>query len=323
MKTKLKLTTLAFATCLSTPALALECADGMHVFAHAAGETCIPEDPQKIAALDDLRLTLPLIELGAPLVASHGRISRVDGSQYIRGAGILTGVNFDNSDIAFLGTDPFDFEALAATSPDLIITLSSRDIEYEQLSQIAPTVMFDEDITDRFDIFRQLAEITNSQGQLEILESRYQADLAQLTRLVDAPSIKVSVIEGSDGAIAIQHTYGSLGRVLRDAGFEMPELVDALAPGTDSEISAEFLPQLDGDIIFDTFRGDRNETPAKADERMQETMSDYCAQLTACQKGNYYRIPRDEAYAISYGALSAMTRTLLTALSSSQLSEGE
>lgn len=307
-----------FAVCLSTPALALECEAGLRAFTHATGETCIPETPQKIAALDDLRLTLPLIELDAPIVASHGRVSR-DDTRYIRGAEVLTGVTFDNSGIIFLGMDPFDFEALSATNPDLIITLVSRDIAYDQLSQIAPTIVFDEDQIDRFDIYRQLADVTNTQDALQILDSRYRAELAQLSRLVDPATTSVSIIEGSDGATSIQHTYGSLGRVLRDAGFQMPALIDALAPGTSQKVSAEFLPQLDADIIFDTFRGDRNEGPADADARMQEVLVDYCAQMTACQNSRYYRIPRDDAYAISYGALSAMTRTLLTILSSPTL----
>ncbi|MEM6428407.1 MAG: ABC transporter substrate-binding protein [Deinococcota bacterium] len=274
----------------------------------------IPAVPTAIASLDDLRLTLPLIELGAPLVASHGRTTS-DGDIYIRSAEVLTGANFDNTGITFLGNSPLDVEALAAAQPDLIVTLVSRDSPLEQLEAIAPTVVFDEDVTDRFAIYGRLAELTGTESQLAVLEARYQAQLTQLIRLVDTSAITISVMEGSDGAIAIEHTYGSLGRVLRDAGFGLPDLINGLEPGGGQEVSAEFLPQLDADIIFDTYRGDRNETPADAHARMMEVLASYCDVLTACSGGRYYRIPRDEAKAISFNALATMTTMLQTILS--------
>ncbi len=276
----------------------------------------IPVDPQAIASLDDLRLTLPLIELGAPVVASHGRISRVDSSQYIRSADILTGASFENSNIAFIGIEPVDLEALAAAEPDLIFTLVTSNADADQLQAIAPTVVFDEDITDRFAIYDRLAEMTGTEPRLWVLKDRYAKQLAQLTRLVDTESISIGLIEGgSDGAIAIEHTFGSLGRVVRDAGFIQPDVIEEIAPGGRAALSAELLPLLDSDIMFDTYRGDRAEGPENAHARMEEVFPGYCEALTACTEGNYYRIPRDEAKAISYNALSAMTMMLLTILS--------
>ncbi|MBV7433893.1 ABC transporter substrate-binding protein [Cardiobacteriaceae bacterium TAE3-ERU3] len=306
-----------------TPAQALDCSEGMRAYQHAAGETCIPEHPQRIAALDDLRLSLPLIELNAPLIASHGRISKVDGSQYIRAAENLTGATFANSGLAFLGNDPIDLEAIAQANPDLIITLVSRNVPVAKLEEIAPVVVFDEDNTDRFAIYQALADLTGTQARLDQLENRYAAQLAQLKRLVNSSDIRVSIIEGSDGEISIQHTYGSLGRVLRDAGFVLPEMVNNLAPGSAQKVSAEYLPQLDADVIFDTFRGDRNETPQDADQRMREVLENYCDVLEACKNGRYYRIPRDEAYAISYNALAQMTTMLQTIFSAPSLNQAD
>lgn len=282
----------------------------------------VPVAPQSIASIDDLRITLPLIELGAPLTASHGRVSKVDGSNYIRGADTLTGANFDDQGIAFLGDSPIDIEALASASPDLIITLASRDAPLDQLEAIAPTVVFDEDATDRFTIYARLAELTGTEARLNTLNSRYEAQLAQLVRLVDTEAITISIIEGSDGTIAVEGTYGSLGRVVRDAGFQMPDIINELDPGTSAELSAELLPELDADVIFDTFRNDRAETPADADARMREVLDNYCEVLTACAEGQYYRIPRDEAKAISYNALSEAVVRLLTIMSSSVPVEG-
>ena len=58
----------------------------------------VPLHPQRIVSMHDLDITIPLIELGVPPVASHGR-TRPDGSHYLRSSAQLTGIDFDNSDI--------------------------------------------------------------------------------------------------------------------------------------------------------------------------------------------------------------------------------
>lgn len=97
----------------------------------------VPLHPQRIVSMHDLDITIPLIELGAPPIASHGR-TRPDGSHYLRASAQLTGVDFDNSDIRFIGTADIDLEAVAAAKPDLIITEPSRHVSVEQLEKIAP-----------------------------------------------------------------------------------------------------------------------------------------------------------------------------------------
>ncbi len=308
--------TFVFAFCLAVLAMAPSQAQDTRSFTDDLGRVVeIPAQPKRIAALDDLRLSVPLIELDVLPIASHGRTN--DDQPYIRSGLILTGVDFATSDITFLGNEPIDIEALAAAAPDLIVTLVSRDVPLDQLERIAPTVVFDETISDRFDIYARLADLTGTTPTLARLEARYQAQLAQLVRLVDAKNI--SVMEGSGGAISVQHSYGSLGKVLRDAGFRFPALIDAIPQGGEQELSAELLPDLDADVIFDTFRTDRGETPADADARMQEALPGYCEQLWACRNEQYFRLPRDEAYAISYQRLSSITATLLALMNSQTL----
>ncbi len=76
----------------------------------------VPAHPKRIVSLHDLDITIPLIELGVPPVASHGR-TRPDGSHFIRSGALLTGVDFDNSSIAFIGTADIDIEAIVAAKP--------------------------------------------------------------------------------------------------------------------------------------------------------------------------------------------------------------
>lgn len=274
----------------------------------------VPAHPTRIASLDDLRLSVPLIELGAFPIASHGRIS--DNGPYIRASKILTGVDFDNSGIIFLGND-LDLEALAKAEPDLIVTLAGRDSPIEQLEKIAPTLVFDPAVSDYLGIYDRLAELTGTQDKLDFLETRYATQLTQLQRLIDAPATTVSVISGADGNIAVSHTFGSLGIVLRDAGFAFPAAYADLAEGAEAELSPEYLPQLDADIIFDSFRADRNETPADADLRMRAVLETYCDALWACANGQYVVVPREEIYAISYEGLSTAVN-MITALMSAR-----
>ncbi|MCQ4033891.1 hypothetical protein FK513_28150, partial [Klebsiella pneumoniae] len=79
---------------------------------------------------------MTLKRAGLTTIASHGR-TRPDGSHYLRSSAQLTGVDFDNSDIRFIGTADIDLEAVAAARPDLIITEPSRHVSVEQLEKIA------------------------------------------------------------------------------------------------------------------------------------------------------------------------------------------
>ncbi|CDL40523.1 Putative iron compound-binding protein of ABC transporter family [Citrobacter freundii] len=94
----------------------------------------VPLHPQRIVSLHDLDITIPLIELGVPPVASHGR-TRPDGSHFLRSGVLLTGVDFDNSNMTYIGTADIDIEAIVAAKPDLIITEPSRNTPIEQLEK--------------------------------------------------------------------------------------------------------------------------------------------------------------------------------------------
>ena len=125
----------------------------------------VPVNPKRIVSLHDLDITIPLIELGVPPVASHGR-TRPDGSHFLRSSGMLTGIDFDNSDITFIGTADIDIEAIAAAKPDLIITEPTRNTPVEQLEKIAPTVSIDHLDGGAPEIYRKLAQLTGTEARL-------------------------------------------------------------------------------------------------------------------------------------------------------------
>lgn len=295
------LLSLLFMTCLSATA-----ADSTQQFTDDLGRTVtVPLHPQRIVSLHDLDITIPLIELGVPPVASHGR-TRADGSHFLRSSGLLTGVDFDNSSIQFIGTADMDIEAIAAAKPDLIITEPSRNTAIEQLEKIAPTVSIDHLVGGAPRIYSKLAQLTGSQKQLAILERRYQEQIKQLKLMVDTQHITVSVIQANKCKITVHHTYRALGRVLRDAGFRFPLLIDSIPDGDRIEVSAERLPELDADYIFDTWRSDSGGKPQEELDAMNAIMPGWCEFLNACRSGHYILLPREETISNSFAALSLM-----------------
>lgn len=276
----------------------------------------VPDRPLRIISLDDADLTVPLLELDVVPIASPGRIGR-DGRHFLRSALTLTGLDFDNTGMAFLGLQPIDVESVAALKPDLIITLKGRPTPAEQLQAIAPVIVVDDILRGPDGVYDLLAEVTGRQPALSILRRRYAAQVEQLRRLAGDDPPMVSVISAtSDGKIGVERSYGSIGLALRDAGFPSPKLTETIAENSGAAFSPEALPEFDADVIFDTFRNDRNETASDAKKRMQAMMPDYCRFLRACREGRYYFLPRDEAKSTTYSA-RMMAVAVLTGIISS------
>ena len=295
---------------LAAPAFAQE----TRSFTDDAGRVVdIPLHPQRIVSLQDLFFTIPLIELGAPPVGSHGRVED-DGTPYLRSAKMLTGFDYDNTGMAFLGTGTeIDPEKVAAAEPDLIIL--SNNQKPEQYEQIAPTILIDFVTRDKYEIYELLAELTGTEETLARLDGRYAQQIEQIKRLVDTPNVSVNVFAALEGQIRVYRHFASLGRVLRDAGYGMPDAVKDIPDGENASFSAEMLPEMDADVIFLTYLAERGETAQDAYAQMEALVPGFCDYLTACKTGNLVAIPRDETTSTSYNALSMMAFTVLAATS--------
>jgi len=101
--------------------------DGCHWVEHAAGETCVPDNPQRVVNLAELDFAL---SLDVKPIAS---ISLYAANLYLR----------DEIDgIADVGdSDAPNLERIVELKPDLIIAVSYVEANYQLLSDIAPTVI--------------------------------------------------------------------------------------------------------------------------------------------------------------------------------------
>ncbi|MBL1420532.1 MAG: ABC transporter substrate-binding protein [Alphaproteobacteria bacterium] len=274
----------------------------------------IPTHASRIASLHDGMLTLPLIELGVIPAGSAGRISG-DLPPFIRGSKGLTGYDFDNSDIQFLGKYPVDIEKVAALKPDLIISTTTYEDILNKLSAIAPTIIIDNVNNSREQMFETLADITHTQKTLDVLKTRYAQQIKDINTVIDTKSISVNVMQASGGKLYVWHSYFSLGKVLRDAGFTFPKLVEDIAVGERRELSAEKLQDLNADYIFVTYRTDRARTPQDAMAEFEKVIPDFCNYLKACRENRMLMMPREAASSTSFTALGLSAFTVLTHIS--------
>jgi len=278
----------------------------MHPFIDDVGRSVdIPVRPLRIVSMHDVDITIPLIELGVMPVASQGHVT-LEGKRFLRSSELLTGVDFDNAPIAFIGSTTPDIEAIISAKPDLIITEPGRSTILDQLQKIAPTVVINNLLGSAPRIYGRLAEITGTQDRFALLERRYRAEIEAIKHVVDTSKITVSVLQANKGKLTIHHTYRALGRVLRDAGFHFPDIIESIPDGERIDVSVERLPDLDADYIFDAYRSDLGGTPALEVQEMQKLLPGYCDFLKACREGRYILLPRDEAISNSYMALSLM-----------------
>ncbi|MBL1419043.1 MAG: ABC transporter substrate-binding protein [Alphaproteobacteria bacterium] len=313
---KKSLTKIAFAICFTMAGLSsLAQAADTRIFTDDLGrEVKIPSHANRIASLHDGMLTLPLIELGVIPAGSAGRISKTS-PPFIRGSKGLTGYDFDNSDIQFLGKYPVDLEKIVALKPDLIISTTTYEDILDKLTAIAPTIIIDNVKNSREQMFATLADITNTQKTLDVLNIRYAQQIKDINAVIDTKNISVNVMQASGGKLYVWHSYFSLGKVLRDAGFTFPKLVDEIAVGERRELSAEKLQDLDADYIFVTYRTDRAQAPQDAVAEFEKVIPNFCDYLKACRENRMLMMPREAASSTSFTALGLSAFTVLTHIS--------
>lgn len=308
------LAALPIVAALAIPAFAQE----TRSYTDDAGRTVeVPVAPKRIVTLHDSSLTVPLVELGVIPVGAFGRNG--EAGPFMRGAATLTGVTFENSNIANVGGSPADLEAIAALEPDLIITSSFQEATAEQLEVIAPTVFVEDNVRGELATFEDIAELTGTQDKLAILKSRYQAQIDQVKAVIADRDISASIILTQEGQIAAWHTYGVIGKVLRDAGFTFPAIIDGLEGTERTFFSGEELPAFDADFMFLTYDAARGQSPQEAVADIETVTPSFCQFLTACAGERFVLLPREDAVARSYTAAGMMASAVLAAISGRDL----
>ncbi len=253
---------------------------------HAMGETEVPAKPRRIAVIDDWSLDFALA-LGVKPYATTPYI----GGEFVP---YLSDEELEGIELLPLNSqfEP-SLESLSAIEPDLIVGLAYYENIYDQLSEIAPTVLI-EDRDDPLEFLPKYGEILGVEDRVEPRIEEFERKAAEarreLERILGGEKVAfVNIrpdefrIYGGDGYTSI--LYDQLGleppRIVRERALDEYNIV----------ISLELLPELDdaGHILVEA------DLESEGDDAVRENLgrleeSPLWKNLPAVQSGNVHRV---------------------------------
>jgi iron complex transport system substrate-binding protein len=278
-----------------TAAQETTCEAGFRRFEHEileAGALCVPENPQRVVALDPFAYEL-LILNGTPPVGAVGYLESI----YRR--------NFPYLEDRLVGIENVGFppnpEAILALDPDLIIGSYLDADQVAQLQAIAPTVNYV--AFGSGDWKRPMLMIGELLGLSELVDglfADYQARLNDLNRYVADPSaIEVSIIRIQPDQLMLNLVNSFPSVIVADAGFSRPEsqayseaeATERYGGAVGAFISIEEIQLADGDYVFAWSNQASDEEYANAElnwERVQA--SPLWSALSASQNETAHRV---------------------------------
>jgi len=188
---------------------------------------------------------------------------------------------------------PINIEKTLELKPDLIIVTTSDEKIYEQLSKVAPTIVFDS-FAPLEQRLTELGDILNKKEEAEKWLSNYKAKADTMWKsLVDEGIMKenetASVLTYYPGDRLFVMARAGLSQVIYDSNVLKPDdkIQQILDDGTGfAEISTELLPEYAGDRIFIL-----TPVPDEAKQSTKEMMeSQIWKGLPAVKNGHVYTI---------------------------------
>lgn len=258
---------------------------------HDKGSTEIPEQPQRIVALDN-SLVEAVVLLERPLVGGISSYRDLKGFPPYLGDAVS-----DTEEVGPLETP--DLEAIAALEPDVIVSATVRhDALYDELSKIAPTVFVKTTGPQWRENVTFLGEVLGAEDKAaeELAEYKERAAAVGTAINAEAGDPTISVVRFLDGPTRLMQRSSFIGHVLRDAGLARPapQDVDDFA----LEVGEEQIRQADGDHVFVTsYSGGE-----ASKERFQR--NPLWKQLTAVKAGNVHDV-KDEIWMTSVSVQGA------------------
>jgi len=294
-----------------TPSLGSASPRAVRAIKHAMGETKVPVNPQRAVTLDTGHLANALA-LGIQPIASTAWYR----NEYQTGLGPVEPYLRDRTQkLTILGygfsANEVSLEKILLLKPDLIVAVSPHKAIYEQLSKIAPTVLYDYPKGDGWkDVLRASAEAFGKTQEAESLLRNYHKRIQEFKQKMDdghisvaAPkeqanrlrhhttSIQVSVIHPLKGGTRLMYRDFFGGSILQDAGLSRPPEQDK--EGTNSlPVSLEFIPKMGGDVIFLILF--RDEDSLKLVEQLKK--HPLWSQLEAVKQGKVYPVNAEHWY---------------------------
>jgi iron complex transport system substrate-binding protein len=266
---------------------------------HAAGDTDVKADPQRIVVLSGTALdALCALGLQSRIVAAATPTDSSGQTSYL-------GTVIHNVPTAGTRGAP-DMAAIKAATPDLIIgsQASSTSDTYGGLSAIAPTVLTGPAGAAWQDDLRMVGAATGRGAAAGALADGFNADATRVGGQSDASHFQVSVVQLTEGTMRIWGANNFPGSVLARIGADRPapqrfsdkpyrEIdISKLRSGTDFSAA-------DGDIVYLSF-----ESPAAKDNAAALLDSPAWKKLAATRDNRVF-IVNNEVWQTGQGIVAA------------------
>jgi iron complex transport system substrate-binding protein len=250
---------------------------------HTMGKTCLPKNPQRIITLDNFSVDT-VLALGVKPVGSVKPFTSYLGEK-------LEGVRI-------IGTPQQpSLEFILALKPDLILGFSwYHEQIYQQLSEIAPTVIVDyNDGNDTKKIIKLIGAALGKPDAAQGIIDRYYDRLNQFkTKMGERlKNTEVSVIRIQANNFGLLQRGSFPGVILEAAGLPRPQKQQYLQPSDGNwnhiqiNISNERIPDMDGDVLFVVASEE-----ASTEQRLNQLKTDpLWSRLNVVKQGRVYEVP--------------------------------
>ncbi|MEV0442555.1 iron-siderophore ABC transporter substrate-binding protein [Streptomyces spectabilis] len=268
-----------------------------HVVKTAMGEVKVPVAPERVVVLDTAELDSALTLGVKPVGATHA-----DAATGFPGylpkekvAGIKDVGEMMNPNM----------EVIAGLKPDLILTSKVRHgAKYDQLKQIAPTVMTETTGYPWKENFQVHADALGKKAAATKTLAAYDAHVKEVTTALGGPAKAkatevnmVRFVQGADIRIYGEQSY--IATLLKDVGLGRAPISKKAKDGFSYDVSPEKIDLADTDVIFQSTYGD----PKKA-KQTQTVNSGLWKNMKAVKSGNVH-VVSDELWIQGIGYTAA------------------
>ncbi|MFJ9771106.1 ABC transporter substrate-binding protein [Kitasatospora sp. NPDC101157] len=256
-------------------------AGGTRTVRHARGESAVPARASRVVVLDtdalDSAVTLGLSPVGATTVSEGAPFPGYLPTERLAGTKAVGAIGRPS------------LEAIAALRPDLILSNQVRDDKrYDQLSEIAPTVLSTTTGPAWKENVRLHAEAMGRQDEAAAADAAYRSKLRDVVTALGGPARAAATrvemarfLAGAPTRLYLDDTF--VGSLFKDLGLGRPANQDR--SGFSLEISPEQVDQAAADVIFYSVYGDE----AKSD-RGRITGGALWRNLDAVRNGRVFRV---------------------------------
>ncbi|WP_157015487.1 iron-siderophore ABC transporter substrate-binding protein [Mesorhizobium xinjiangense] len=246
---------------------------------HALGTTTIAEKPERVATVAWANHEVPLALGIAPVGFAAANFGDDDGDGVLPWvAGKLAELGADTP-VLFDEGDGIDFEAVAATDPDVILASYSglSQSDYDTLSKIAPVVAYPDSpwATDWRDMIRFNSAGLGMAAEGEALIGRIEGEIAQAVarhpELAGKSAMFITHLDTTNlSVVSFYTTNDTRVKFFQDLGLRAPQsVIEPSRPGQYSgQISAERIDAFDDVDIVVTYGGEALLEALKADPLM-------------------------------------------------------